>query len=88
MGKLKRSAVAIGSVLFPAVAQAHPGTHGGDLAWSLIHIFGQSDYLLTVATVAIWASMFACVACWFFSWRGYSVCRRPTLLHLFQCHGD
>jgi hydrogenase/urease accessory protein HupE len=74
MGKLKSAVITIGSVFLPAAAQAHSGPHRGDLGWSLIHIFGQSDHLLTVATVSIVGSMFF-IAFWFAPWRDDSSSR-------------
>jgi hydrogenase/urease accessory protein HupE len=75
MNKIKQSAIAIGSVLLPATAAAHPGPHSEDLTWSLLHAFTQADHLLTMAAVTIWASMFVCVAYWFIPWRGGSRAR-------------
>lgn len=72
MSKMTRNAITMGSVFLPAAAQAHPGQHSDDLAWSLVHAFTQPDHLLTMALVAVWAGMFICVARWFFPWRSRS----------------
>lgn len=69
MNKLIRNLFLTASALVPAVAEAHPGAHPADVAWSFAHAFSQPDHLLSMAAVAVWLVMAGCVACWFKPWR-------------------
>ncbi|MBI1980759.1 MAG: HupE/UreJ family protein [Methylocystis sp.] len=55
-------AILTGSFFIPAAAQAHPGSHGGNLYWSLVHALTQPDHLLAMALVATWAGTFVYAA--------------------------
>jgi hydrogenase/urease accessory protein HupE len=64
-----RNSVLAASAVLPVAAQAHPGEHPADLAWSLSHAFTQPDHLLAMAMVALWLGLAGCVGYWFKPWR-------------------
>lgn len=69
MNKLIGTLFLTAPVLVPATAEAHPGAHPVDVAWSFAHAFSQPDHLLAMAAVIVWLIMAGCVAYWFKPWR-------------------
>jgi hydrogenase/urease accessory protein HupE len=64
MSKFVQNAIAIGLILLPAAAQAHPGAHGEGLAAGVAHAAASPDHVLTAAILATWAAALV----WAFRW--------------------
>jgi hydrogenase/urease accessory protein HupE len=50
---------AIGALLFPQIAAAHPGMHDFTVVESLQHALTEYDHLLSMALVGVWLAILA-----------------------------
>jgi len=62
MRRALRNILAMGALVVPASAQAHPGPHREELLWSLVHCVTESDHLAALAAASFGAAIFVAAA--------------------------